>query len=126
MKNISKLTKVSEFRLKLYPKDFSKMRQFYEEKLGFKVVHQWGGETRGVMFKLGTTILEIVEGRAQSSSFRGTGVSLEVKDVHKLWEEFKSYKKTIHKLRRNQWGDVSFSIADPEGFKVTFFTKIKK
>ena len=76
------------------------------------------------MFKVGTTILELVENRSESHPFRSTGISLEVSDVWKLWEELKNCEKINYKLRENSWGDVSFSISDPEGFKVSFFTKI--
>ena len=41
----------SEFRLKLYPKDFKAVRGFYEATLGFPVLNEWnrGEADQGVL-----------------------------------------------------------------------------
>ncbi len=122
MIDISNLTKVTEFRLKLYPKNFSTMRNFYERKLGFPIVHEWSDKNKGVMFKVGDAILELLGGHAEKGPSKGADISLKVPDVWKLWEKLKDYDKIIFKLRENAWGDVSFCITDPEGFQITFFT----
>ena len=124
MKNISNLIKVTEFRLKLYPRNFDTTRDFYENFLGFKPTEEWNNDDldKGVMFDVGGTILELVSGKADEKVYAGY-VSLEVPDVLKLWEELKTYPKIAQGLRNNDWGDTSFSIYDPEGFWITFFTK---
>lgn len=125
VKNNSKIIDVTEFRLKLYPKNFSKMRDFYENKLGFDVLSEWNRGSKGVMFKVNKTVFELIEDSSKCGVFKGSGISLEVKNVRELWKYFKTYDKINHKLRRNSWGDFSFSILDPEGFEITFFTKFK-
>jgi len=100
------------------------MKSFYEQY--FEVIEIWNKKGKeGVMFKVAdTAILELLAGHPSPMS--GADLSLEVADVHKLWERFKDYDKVVFKLRENNWGDVSFCIADPEGFKITFFTKIQE
>ncbi|MDO8482260.1 MAG: VOC family protein [bacterium] len=124
MKNLSALTKVKEFRLKLYPHNFDTVREFYEKFLGFTVTHEWNNapDNRGVMFDVGGTILEIMVSRTRPKGITAS-IALEVSDVRKLWEEFMEYPKLIHALRDNDWGDSSFAIYDPEGTSVTFFTR---
>ncbi len=116
---------VSEFRLKLYPKDFAGMRAFYEDKLGFTVSNEWdrGPNNKGVMFLVGNTTLELLSPPDGYEPIQGADVSWEVADVKSLWEELKDNTPIIHDLRYNSWGDTSFRIADPEGFHITFFTK---
>ena len=117
---------VKEFRIKIYPKNFAVARDFYENYLGFKIVHEWdkGKDGQGVMFNVGGTILELLSRKRGVNYFDGIDVSLEVDDVKKLWEKFKKSGNIIFPLRENDWGDMSFCISDPEQSKLTFFTKI--
>lgn len=121
------LTKVSEFRLKLYSKEFDKSKSFYKDILGYPIVNEWdrGEQDRGVMFDTGSAIIEILSPVNGYKDFQGTDISLEVTDVKALWEYIKSQAdiKIAHELRDNDWGDTSFAIKDPNGFKISFFTK---
>lgn len=125
MKKLSNLTSVSEVRIKLYPENFEATRDFYGTFLGFKVVTEWNNSEldRGVMFDVGGTILELLARKADVK-VKGADMSLEVADVRKLWEELKTYPKIAHAIRENSWGDTSFAILDPEGSKISFFTKV--
>ncbi|HSX28318.1 MAG TPA: VOC family protein [Candidatus Saccharimonadales bacterium] len=116
---------VIEFRLKLYPRDFTKVRAFYEQVLGFEAADEWDrGETdRGAMFRVGPAILELLSPEEGYRVVQGAGLSLEVPDVRILWSELQTKAEVIFELRDNSWGDASFCIADPEGFKLTFFSK---
>lgn len=119
---------VKEFRLKLYPKNFALVRDFYEHKLGFAVTEEWnnGVGHQGVMFQVGNTTLELLSPEDGYQPVVGADVSWEVDDVWSLWVELKDNTTVIHKLRDNAWGDTSFRIADPEGFNISFFTKTTK
>jgi catechol 2,3-dioxygenase-like lactoylglutathione lyase family enzyme len=119
---------VTEFRLKLYPQDFTKVRAFYEQILGFEVAGEWdrGESDRGVMFHVGPAILELLSPEEGYKSIQGVDLSLEVPDVHSLWNGLQAKAKIIFELRDNAWGDTSFCIADPEGFKLTFFSKTEE
>ena len=125
---LHKLTKVKEFRLKLYPKDFYKVEDFYENTLGFEIVNSWDEENdKGVMFNTGDAILELLTPKDGYKPVQGAGLSLMVKDVWALWEKLKDHINIIKPLSEqpSSWGDVGFQIADPEGFKITFFTPNK-
>lgn len=121
------LTKVSEFRLKLYPKDFYKVRNFYKEELGYKIIHEWDRDvSKGVMFDVGGTVLELLwPGSDEVPEYRAD-VSWEVPDVWKLYEAMRRKPYISRGLKDNAWGDTSFHIVDPEGFRITFFTKSDK
>lgn len=125
-KSFNALTKVSQFRLKLYPKDFQKLRNFYEQTLQFPVIHEWneGTDDLGVMFDTGSAIIELLSPDIYKPVV-GCDISLEVENVQKLWENFKNTDYVVHALRHNEWGDTSFEIKDPEDFQITFFTKDK-
>lgn len=114
----------TEFRLKLYPQDFAKVKQFYRDTLQFPIVLEWddGPSNRGVMFNTGTAIVELLH-TDHYVPVAGCNVSLAVSDVHDLWQRFKENDYIVHPLRDNSWGDTSFAIHDPEGFQITFFTK---
>lgn len=114
-----------EFRLMLYPKNFTAVRKFYEEILGCKVTHQWneGEDDRGVMFEVGNTTLELLGRRGKYQPVAGCELSIEVEDVARLWEAFEGKEGVVFGLRENEWGDTSFCITDPEGLKITFFSK---
>jgi catechol 2,3-dioxygenase-like lactoylglutathione lyase family enzyme len=119
---------VTEFRLKLYPKDFTKVQAFYEEALGFQVVNRWdrGDIDKGVMFQVGPAILELLTPEDNYEQIKGADLSLEVSDVWSMHEAMKDEPFVTHDLVDNPWGDTSFSIVDPEGFGITFFTKRKE
>lgn len=120
------LTKVQEFRLKLYVKDFDKSKEFYQDLLGYPVVNGWdrGEKDRGVMFNTGSAIIELLTPEDGYVPLQGTGISLEVPDVKALWDAIKAHATVVFEIRNNSWGDTSFAIKDPDGYKITFFTKI--
>jgi uncharacterized glyoxalase superfamily protein PhnB len=119
------MTEVTECRLKLYPKNFRAARAFYEHTLGFTVLNEWdrSEHDKGAMFKVGPAVLELLTPEEAYPPITGAGLSLEVPNVHILWEELQTKAPVIFAIRDNSWGDTSFCIADPEGFELTFFTK---
>jgi len=120
--------KVNEFRLKLYPQDYYSNHRFFREVLGFKINHEWDhDDSKGVMFDVGGTILEFmwpVEDDLKNMA-SGSGLSLSVDDVNALYKNLKDKVEITHAIRQNSWGDISFGIATPENYKISFFTKIK-
>jgi catechol 2,3-dioxygenase-like lactoylglutathione lyase family enzyme len=121
------LTAVGEFRLKLFPKDFYKVRDFYEKELGWEVTEQWDRpESKGVMFKVGNTTLELLTPEKGYEPVAGFGLSLEVPDVWQLCEQMKHKPYFLRELQYKPWGDSSFRIRDPEGLEITFFSHGKR
>ncbi|MCA9349136.1 VOC family protein [Candidatus Saccharibacteria bacterium] len=120
---------VKEFRLKLYPADYYRQRNYYLNTLGFKITHEWDRQdSKGVMFQIGGATLEFMwpveEGLKDIAT--GSGLSLEVEDVDSLYLKLKDDVSIGHELRNNPWGDRSFGIIDPEGYNISFFTKHDK
>ena len=117
--------KVKEFRLKLYPRDFNGSRAFYKEVLGLEIINEWnrGPDDMGVMFRAGLATLELLTPEDGHQSYAGTGLSLEVEDVKQLAADLKGKCEITHELRHNDWGDTSLGITDPEGYKISLFTK---
>ncbi len=126
------LTKTTQFRFKMYPKDFYKVKEFYEKVLGYPIVDSWDSpDDKGVMFNTGAAVIEIMTPRKGFNPLiQGTGLSLMVEDVWSLWEKLKNHPNILKPLSTapSSWGDVGFRIKDPEGFQITFFTpaKLKK
>lgn len=118
--------KVNEFRLKLFPEDYSANYTFFKDVLGFAIKHEWDREdSKGVMFDVGGTTLEFmwpVEDGCKDMA-TGSGLSLAVDDVWSLFEELQGKVEITHKLRDNSWGDTSFGISAPNGYRISFFTK---
>jgi len=118
--------KINEFRLKLYPQDYYAQYRFYKEILGFTVKHEWDrDDSKGVMFDVGGTTLEFMwpveDGLDDMAA--GSGLSLAVDDVRELYDELKDQVEIGHELRDNPWGDTSFGIVDPNGYKISFYTQ---
>ena len=99
--------KITEFRLKLYPKDFYKIRSFYKDVLGFDISHEWDrDDSKGVMFNVGGTTLEFLwpteDGIQIPAS--GSGLSLAVDDVWSLKDALSGKVTVAHDIRDNPWG----------------------
>lgn len=118
--------KVTEFRIRLYPTDYSTEKEFYESILKFTIEHEWNREdSKGVMFRVGETILELLwpaEGGIIHMP-TGSGLSIEVEDVDTLYNELKDTVTVRHELRNNPWGDRSFGIYTPGNYQISFFTR---
>ncbi len=120
------LTKTTQFRLKLYPKDFYKVKDFYENVLGYPILNSWDGvDDKGVMFDTGVAIIELLTPKDRYVPIGGSNVSLQVADVWALWEKLKDHPNIVKPLSLASWGDMGFRMVDPEGYQITFFTPEK-
>lgn len=117
---------VRELRVMLFPTDFAKTRQFYEQLMGWPIQHEWDSESnKGVMFATGSGTIELLWTSEMQASPGNTRLSLRVNDVWALWTRLCDETNVVHPLRENPWGDDSFCIADPDGVNLTFFTDRK-
>ena len=48
--------------------------------------------------------------------------SVRVRDVNKLHDKLSRKNIVIEDIVKNEWGDSSFSLRDPEGNRICFFT----
>ena len=78
------------------------------------------------MFDTGSGIIELLVPKKKYANPQGVDVSLQVKNVGKLWNKLKEKTDIVFPPRDNTWGDTSFCIQDPEGFRLIFFTETKQ
>ena len=114
--------------------DLGRSLTFYRDVLGFKVDQEWkdNGKVRGVSFTAGKVTLMIgqddwAKGRDRMKG-QGFRMYFETEtNVDALAEGIAKRGGTLESLPENQpWGYRDFSMADPDGFKITFGSPIKK
>ena len=114
--------------------DLERSITFYRDVLGFKVEQKWeqNGKVRGVSFRAGKVTLMIGQDDWQKGRDRlkGQGVRMYFEtatSVDALAEGIAKRGGTLESLPEDRsWGYRDFSMADPDGFKMTFGTPIKK
>ena len=116
-----------EARLHIYVSDMKEMARFYNQILEFPVVRYWRySDGDGTMIDIGGNIIELFsKGRRNYSNknyYGNVSLSIKVKNVNKLYDHFCKKNITIGELEDNPWGDTSFSLIDPEGNRLAFFT----
>ena len=116
-----------EARLHIYVSDMDEMVRFYNQILEFPVVRYWRySDGDGTMIDIGGNIIELFsKGRRNYSNINYYGnvsLSIKVKNVNKLYDHFCKKNITLGALEDNPWGDTSFSLVDPEGNRLAFFT----
>ena len=113
--------------LSLTAADLKKSIHFYTEGLGFAVSEKWeeGGVVNGVMLKAGDTLLglsqdDFAKGRDRS---KGIGMRLYIETAQDLGAIARQAKSAGIALESEPgplpWGQVGFSLADPDGYKLT-------
>lgn len=121
---LRKHSKAHELRLKLYVRRFVASEAFYRDVLAYPVIERWdrGEGDRGVLFDTGSGVVELLDAGDDHVPIQGADLSLRVTDLDRLWRHLRQRAEVVHPPRHNPWGDTSFTIADPEGFRLTFFT----
>src|SRR3989344_1323488 len=114
-----------ELRIVFVVNNYEQTRTFYEIILGLPVFNEWDRTKgdRGVIYTLGNTLLEILEGE-QAPVSEGFYVYVEVKDVDVLWQKLSPAVEVIDQITPRPWGHRNFSVKDPNGFKIKFFSKV--
>lgn len=113
--------------LSLTASDLQKSMHFYTDGLGFAVSEKWeeGGVVNGVMLKAGDVLLglsqdDFAKGRDR---IKGVGMRLYLETEQELGAIAKQAKAAGIALESEPgplpWGPVGFSLADPDGYKLT-------
>ena len=116
-----------EVRLHVYVSNMDNMTRFYNKILEFPVVKYWRhSDGDGTMISIGGNIVELFSKNKRNFSnknYHGSiSFSNRVRDVHKLHDKFSRKNIEISELVENKWGDTSFSVIDPEGNRLVFFS----
>ena len=114
-----------ESRIVFIVKEYQRTRDFYEKTVGLCIVSEWDRTKgdRGVVYQLGSTHLEILEGDI-SPLTQGFYVYLEVEDIDALWERLSGTVEIVDAIGTRPWGHRNFSIKDPNGFTIKFFSRV--
>jgi uncharacterized glyoxalase superfamily protein PhnB len=114
--------------------DLDRSLTFYRDVLGFKVDEKWeeDGKLRGVSLTAGKVTLMIGQDdwKKGRDRMKGQGFRMYFEtetSVDALAEGIAKRGGTLESLPENQpWGYRDFSMADPDGFKITFGSPVKK
>ncbi|HTR21294.1 MAG TPA: VOC family protein [Gemmatimonadales bacterium] len=108
--------------------DLPRSTAWYTNTLGFAQASKWedGGVLQGVELKAGTTrvILNQDDWAKGRDRQKGLGMSLyfsTAQNLDHLAERIRTNGGTLDRgPERTSWGSYSFSLTDPDGFKLTF------
>lgn len=108
--------------------DLEKSIAWYCDGLGFVVSERWdeGGKLQGVMLKAGSCSFGLSQDDFAKGRDREKGLGLRiyastVQSVDVLADRIRAYGgKIIAEPADMPWGDRSFAVEDPDGFKISF------
>mgnify|MGYP003588571021 CR=1 FL=1 len=103
----------------LYCKKWEKTVSFYQNQLCLPVRfrNEWFVE---FALNAGSSLSVADEKRSTIKGSRGRGVtlSLEVQDIHAVWEQIKKIGLTPTEIRSHPWNAMVFYLFDPEGYRI--------
>ena len=114
------MIKTNEFRLKLYPNDFKKVRDFYENILGLRFKFQEG---QWIEFDLGGTSFAILKREPGKGPLKPQKMRtmFQVKDIEKMKLKLLEHKvKLIGDIRKEKYGKL-LTFEDPNGHWLELF-----
>ena len=120
----------SAFRFIFWAQDYDETVHFYQEKMEFPVVSQWDRSPtqRGTMVKVGTGELEILTISPGKEVIDPKGFEISIQadgDVDTYYEFVKGKGIPIHgEIADKPWGQRTFSVKDPNGIKLIFFSDL--
>ena len=106
-------------RVLLHPTDLARSHRFYRDTLGLASYRACGSpEAPGLVFVLGNGLLE-VSGRATTTPGDALALWIQIRGVHAEHRRLVDAGVTIlREPRREPWGLVEMSIADPDGVRI--------
>ena len=103
-----------------YTDDINRIVSFYRDSLGFEFAF---GDQRFATFKIGDALLGIKIRELDREIAGHQTAIIEVEDVHHMYQTAQEKNWNIFtSLTNEEWGK-NFSILDPDGNRVEFFSK---
>ncbi|WP_299490133.1 VOC family protein [Acaryochloris sp. IP29b_bin.137] len=95
---------------------------FYEQKLGFKVIHREGDPLRLAIVQRDAAVIYLCKNSYQNLG-SPTSLRIQVNDIDQLFAEYEAKDESIvqEKLEQKPWGPKEFVVYDPVGGCLTFF-----
>jgi uncharacterized glyoxalase superfamily protein PhnB len=113
--------------------DAEKSVAWYRDVLGFKVKERWEHEGRflGAQLTSGTVTLNLGQDdwKMGRDRVKGQGTRMYIMTgpkIDQLADQIKARGGTLDHEPKDDWGMRAFSLADPDGYKLTFMTILKK
>lgn len=122
-------SKANTFRFIFWPRDYQASVDFYRDMLECPMVMDWdnGPENRGSVFKLGSGEIEMLALAPGKEAIDPKGFELyvEVPDVDAHYQFVQGKGIALRgEIADKPWGHRTFSIGDPNGIKVIFFSAL--
>ena len=115
-----------ETRIVIYSNRYQASRDFYQNIIKLEILKDWdhGDGQLGVVYQLGNAYLEILQTNEniKPSSFY---IDSQVKDIDLLWNKLKEKVNVTSTITNQAWGHRNFSIEDPNGYQLKFFSLIE-
>ena len=106
--------------------------KWYCDVLGFKVIERWDeAEYVGAQIGLDSVVFNIGQDdwKQGRDRVKGQGMRFFIvtgPDIDAYAKAIKARGGVLASEPRNDWGMRAFAVNDPDGFKITFMTKIRK
>ena len=121
------------FRFVFFTPIYDETVAFFRDRLELDIVTSWdrAGDHRGTVFAAGSGQIEVLEleGLERRPSETGTGgpfAAVEVADVDALHARVTANGAATHyPLEDKSWGHRGFSVLDPNGVEIAFFTRLR-
>lgn len=121
-----------DFRFVFFTPVYERTVDFYRDRVGLPVVTSWdrAGDHRGTVFAAGSGQIEVleeltIERRPSNTASGGPFAAVEVADVDALHARITASGVSTHyPLQDKSWGHRGFSLLDPNGVEIAFFTKM--
>ncbi len=114
------------FYMILSVRDFQETLAFYRDILELPEVHSWHGpDGSGAMLRAETGIVEIVSQPSDREfvPLQGVGMAIQVPDVDARYAALQVRGAALPEApATHPWGQRSFSLTDPNGVQVVFFS----
>jgi catechol 2,3-dioxygenase-like lactoylglutathione lyase family enzyme len=108
------------FYVAAHVSDLARSRQFYSERLGWKLETD-GPTVAGLRFGAGYLVLLADHGsNAASSQPGGMHVAVQVSDIDSEHSRLAALGVPVSELRSQPWGERNFSFKDPDGYEWSY------
>ena len=111
-------------RVAISVKDYDECLSFYQDVLDLKIIKSWNrSETdQGIVYQLDQIHLELLKGD-ENPPPNGAYLYIELKDVDELYNQIKDKVDIVLPIKDQPWGHRNFSIKDPAGNILKFFSE---
>lgn len=126
------MTNAGAFRFSYFTDIYDETYKFYDETLGFELMHSWdrSAHDKGALFKIGAGLIEILlrpiddEHRHSGLDYRppqGAFMVIQVWEIDDLFAKWDSIGVPFEQgLVDRPWGHRTFSVREPNGLVLLF------